>query len=209
MSSSQNFRLPLARVAFPNFIKPTKSENGKETYNGTLLFPKSETFADTKDGKGLITILRETAIAEWGDKAVQWIKDEVIKLPILDGDGKQAVSKKTGIRSAGFAGHHFVRVQANIDHRPQIFNAQMLPDATPGMIYGGCYVYPVVNVWTWDHPTNGKGISAGLIMVQFVKDGERFGGGVSDPKQFFNVIEDQTDAPASVKSGAGAAALFE
>ena len=75
-------------------------------------------------------------------------------------------------------------------------------------MYSGCYVYAVVNAFTWENKEKGKGISFGLSMAQFVKDGENLGGGGADPEEFFEVIPDTGDAPASTKSGAGAGGLF-
>ena len=61
------------------------------------------------------------------------------------------------------------------------------PDASPwnatdhaARIYGGCYGNILIRPW-WQDNEYGKRINAGLVAVQFVRDGEPFGsGGVSD-----------------------------
>jgi len=43
------------------------------------------------------------------------------------------------------------------------------------LFYAGCYVHTNITLWTYDHPTGGKGVSANLRIVQFFRDGEPFG----------------------------------
>jgi hypothetical protein len=46
-------------------------------------------------------------------------------------------------------------------------------------------------------------------MAQKVKEGESLGGGgAGSPDQYFEKIEDEGEAPAETKAGAGAAGLF-
>lgn len=59
------------------------------------------------------------------------------------------------------------------------------------IIRGGDYVNAIVRLYAWDHPTGGKGVSASLQAVQFVKQGERFGAGSVDvDKEFENLDDD-------------------
>ena len=96
MARSEDIKTPKAIIAFAQAaFEPQERENGKKQYAPSLLFKKGA------DLSALKKIAADAAIAEWGDKAIQWIKDEVIKSPFLDGDGKQAVSKKTGERHPG------------------------------------------------------------------------------------------------------------
>jgi hypothetical protein len=47
----------------------------------------------------------------------------------------------------------------------------------PGAPYGGCYVNAIVEPFAYDNVN--KGVSSGLVLVQFAKDGKAFGGGAS------------------------------
>jgi hypothetical protein len=196
---SEDMKTPLARLSFPNLFKPQTKDNGTESYNAVLLFPKSTDLSQLKAAAG------KCATDEWGDKAAKMIADGVLKVPFLDGDGPQGMSKKSGERHAGYAGHTFIRVASN--QQPKVVTAKMLP-ATPDDVYAGCYVYAVVNAYAWEHPTNGRGISFGLSLMQVARDGERLGGGGADPDKHFQVIPDEGEAPAETKGGAGAAGLF-
>lgn len=204
MARSSDVKTPLGRLAFANgLFKPIERENGSKQWAATLLFPK------TSDLTSLRNAVIEAARTEWGDKAVEMLKNEVIKTPFLDGDGKQGRSKETGEPHAGFAGNYFIRVTSGEDYRPKLFDRNVNPTNSPDEIYSGAYVYAVVSCYTWDTKENGKGISFGVSLVQKARDGDRLGGGGGpDPTKFLEKIADEGDAPAATKGGAGAAGMF-
>ena len=207
MARSQDLKTPECIVAFAHTLfEPQERDNGKKQFGCSLLFKKGT------DISALQNLALEAAKAEWGDKAVQWIKDEVIKNPFLDGDGKQAVSKKTGERHAGFAGHTFIRCISGEDFKPKVFDRKRNPVMDKADVPSGSKGFAVINAFTWENKENGKGISFGISMVQITKkaEGEEVLGGAGgpDPDKFFEKIEDEGDAPASTKNGDGAAGLF-
>lgn len=207
MARSEDVRAPEAIVAFAhNLFEPQERDNGKKQYGCSLLWPKGTSLAS------LEAAALEAATAEWGDKAKQWIKDEVIKSPFIDGDGKQAVSKKTGERHAGFAGHRFIRVISGEDYKPRVFDRKVLPILDKADVPSGSRGIPVVNAFTWENKENGKGISFGISMLQVTKKavGEEVlgGGGGPDPEKHFEKIADEGDAPEETKGGKGAEGLF-
>lgn len=222
---SQDFKLENVRGAFlQNIYKPQKiEENGviKFKFNGTFLWPKTVDLmgvtADRKTFKVMDEAVR-VATEQWGDKAVEWIKGGVIKNPFLDGDGPQAVSKKSGERHAGFAGHRFIRASANEDRPPKLYlgtlgaDGKLVESKNPSDIYSGCFVHIVVNLYAWEHPKNGKGLSFGLNMVQFAKDGEKLGGSPPSADSFFEGVPASASAAAAktsaAASGNGAGDLF-
>jgi hypothetical protein len=201
-SRSKDLTTPLARAAFLNVLKPRTQDDGKQSYGATLLFPKSTDISVLKDAA--LVAMKE----EWGDKSVEWFKNGLIKNPFLDGDGPQGLNKKTGERYSGFEGCTFIRTSATLAYPPMVFDKNVKPIIHPDGIYSGCYVYAVVHCFTWEHPSNGKGLTFGLNMIQFAKDGDRFSGGGADPNAHFTKIEDEGAAPESTKTGAGAAGLF-
>lgn len=205
MARSDDLKTPLCRLAFTNdLFEPRANDKGVKKWGCTLLFPK------TTDITALKVAALEAAEREWPGKAAEWIKSGTIKSPFLDGDGPQGVSKKTGERNAGFAGHTFIRVGSGEDYRPKLVDRKVLPIVSKdGPLYSGCYAYAVVNFWTWEDPKNGKGLSCNVNLIQVAKDGERLGGGGGvDVDKWAEKIEDESDAPASTKTGAGAAGLF-
>lgn len=202
---SENLLTPQGRLAFTvDLFKARKDEtSGRERYGCTILFPKGTNLS------ALEKAALDAARGEWGDKAEALIRSGTIKSPFLDGDGPQGVSKKTGERHAGFAGHTFVRITANVDHRPQVFDRRRNPVMDASDCPSGYYGAAVVHAYTWEHATNGRGITFGVSMVQVQKEGELLGGGgPGSPDQWFEQIEDAGSAPAETKTGKGAAGLF-
>ena len=210
MARSEDVKTPKAIIAFAHTcFEPQERDNGKKQYAPTLLFSKDTDLSALKQAAA------DAAIAEWGDKAIQWIKDEVIKSPFLDGDGKQAVSKKTGERHPGFAGRTFIRCVSGEDYQPKMFGPS---GKTTDRLYdkadlpSGSTVSAVVNAFTWENKENGKGISFGISIIQLVRKAEGDevlggGGGGPDPEKFLEKI-DSGDAPEETKTGAGASGLF-
>jgi hypothetical protein len=207
MARSEDTKAPEATVAYAhNLFELQEREGGKKGFGCSLLFKKGT------DISGLQNLALDAAVAEWGDKAVQWIKDEVIKNPFLDGDGKQAVSKKTGERHPGFAGHTFIRCVSGVDYKPKVFDKKRNPVMDKAECPSGSKVFAVVNAFTWENKENGKGISFGISLVQVIKKavGDEILGGAGgpDPDKFLEKIDDEGDAPETTKGGAGAAGLF-
>ena len=212
---SEDFRLDNMRLAFPHLFEMQTMDDGSKKYNATFLWPKTvELIGRKKDGSTL-NVMQEAgrlATEAWGDKAAEMIKNELIKNPRLDGDGKQGINKKTGERHAGYAGHWFIRASANEKYPPTLIDDVFGSDGKPVIItdrkrlYPGCFVHVVLNLYTYDNPKGGKGLSFGLQMVQFAKDGERLGGGGGPrPEEFFQGVK--SDAPAAAKAD-GAGGLF-
>lgn len=194
----------LGRFAFTQgLFELQTTQSGKKQWNVTILFPK------TADLSPLHNLAAEAAKAEWGDKAIQMIKDGIIKSPFLDGDGKQGKSKKTGEPHSGFPGNTFIRCASGEDYRPKIVDSKLLPIVDKADLKSGDYGYAVLNAFTWENRENGKGITFGISMAMKARTGESLGGGGAGPAEdYFEKIEDEGDAPAETKSGAGAKALF-
>ncbi len=203
-SRSEDLKTCLVRAAFTQgLFELQTTQNGKKQWGCSLLFPKGTDMTPYENAA------LEAAKAEWGDKAVQLIKDGLVHNPFLDGDGPQGKSKKTGEPHAGFPGTVFLRVISGEDYRPKLVNKKVLPITGKDELYSGCYVYAVINAFTWENKEKGKGISFGVSMIQFAKDGERLGGsGGGDPEDHFEKIEDEGEAPAATKTGKGAGGLF-
>jgi hypothetical protein len=207
-SRSPDFRSPLARLSRVALFKPRDRE-GKMKYEVNLLFPKDADLSEIK------TAVIEAAKAEWGDKAVELLKKKVIKQPILDGDGEQGVSKKTGEQYKELEGMWFIRCSSNL--QPALFSKQVTAAQEGKDLYSGCFGYAVIHAYTWENDKNGKGVSIGLSMVQMARDGEKLGGTPADPSKFFDKIDTSDAGGSDDQSGGdgggdedddGAAALF-
>jgi len=64
-----------------------------------------------------------------------------------------------------------------------------------GRVYSGCYINLQVELFAWDNKTNGsKGIGATLLVIQRVRDGDAFSGGVTPNTEAFDEITEGADA---------------
>lgn len=185
------------------------TQSGKKQWNVTLLIPKSatETLAALE-----ANFVAACVANNWGDEAKvrDLIKKGLIKMPVLDGDGKQGLNKKTAEPHAGFPGHYFIRCTSGEAFRPALVNAQVLPITNKNELKSGDYGNAVIACFTWENAEQGKGATFGISALQKVRDGESLGGGGGvDPNAFFKAESvDGADAPAETKDGAGAAGMF-
>jgi len=176
----------------------------------TLIFDKSS------DRSMLDEMMREAIVAEWGDKGLEKAKAGLIRSPILAGDGKEARVKKgdkAGEVHEGLgADKFFIRVATRLE-APVRFRSATIP-ATFGngddQVKSGDYGFAVLHAYTWSNSKNGDGVSFGIDYLQKTKAGESLGGTGSavDVDSVYETVEDAGDAPASTKTGEGAAGLF-
>lgn len=67
----------------------------------------------------------------------------------------------------------------------------------PSLLYAGCYVREKIRIWAQDDPEYGKRVNASIEAIQFLRDGEAFGGGqktkVDDEFDEFGEDDDDLD----------------
>jgi len=202
---SEDFKTPPCRLSFAqNLFKARSQEEGKPPkYGCTLIFGLEHRAALEKH---VADVIRE----QWGDKGVERAKNGAIKSPFLSGTGREARNKQTGDLHPGMGeGVFFIRTQANEDRPPVVHYKSANIPATQDEVYSGCRGFAVLNAFAWNHPTNGDGVSFGIQYFQKTQDDERIGGsGGVDPEKWHEKIDDEGDAPAETKTGAGAGGLF-
>jgi len=170
-ANSGEFLTPEATLAFSDGLFEARSQDGiKFTYGCTLIFPeKDRAFFQDK--------IRDVLGKKWGDKGQRDFDKGIIKNPILAGDGPQAHSKSTGELWAGFGpGKFFIRANANQDAQPRIFWKSRHVDATKEEVYSGCVGVGVLNAYTWENPSGGRGVSFGIRAFRKTGEGESLGG---------------------------------
>lgn len=156
--------LPDVRLSFPQlFVAKGMPGSDKLKYSATLLL-------DKKKHKPLIEkiekLIERTAL-DFFKKAVK-LKHRCLH----DGNEKEETD--------GY-GDEVMFLVAKSDQRPVVIDGKKNPlAADDGVIYGGCYVNASVRLFAFDHPTGGKGVSASLRAVQFLRGGESFGAGPVD-----------------------------
>lgn len=190
------------RLAFPQLFEPKAQKNDDGTtrliYQATLLIaPDSPAAAAIKAAQ------RQVAAETWGaakaDEVLQALanKDRVC---LHDGAEK-------ALKYEGFSG--MLYVSANSKVRPAIVHShelEMGPDGKPvigpngkprlravkeheGLIFAGCYVIAIIDVYGQkDHPKGGNRINAQLAGIQYVREGDAFGGGRASDASDFDVV---------------------
>lgn len=218
---SPDFKTPDHVLSFAQqLFKARAQKNGKPKFGATAIFEdamKSAKVCLIKDADGnmvkksLEQIVADVILEQWGEKGMDRAKKGLIKLPFIDGNGKEARNKETGELHPGMGpGKFFIRMTANEERRPQVSStvAAMIP-ATEEEVYSGCKGFSVGNVFCWHNDENGDGVSFGINMFFKREDGERLGGsGGSSPDAWTETVEDHGSAPDETKSGAGAGGLF-
>jgi hypothetical protein len=155
-----------ARLSFPDLFEPVQYKNqGPFNYRATFLIPKASPMKKAVDAA-----IRQVASEKWGPKAEATLKTAIAggKTCFTDGDAKEY---------NGYADNWaLVAIRSQDDGRPVVVDRSKHPIvASDGKIYSGCYVNGTVEIWAQDN-SFGRAIRATLVNVQFVKDGESFGG---------------------------------
>jgi hypothetical protein len=215
------FKGPLMRVsyAFNLFTTREKTSDGgavRKVYECTLIAPKAA------DWSPITGAIREAVIGQWGEKAVERLKNGVIRNPILDGAGKEARNKEGELHPGMGEDVQFIRVQANEEFQPFVYNPSMTKCSRlteGGHLFSllksedcpsGSWGYPLLNVFAWSNPKNGDGVSVGIHSFQLTKiatgdDVLGGNGGRVDPNRFFEAVKG-ADGPAPA---GGAASMFD
>lgn len=164
-------KLNNVRLAFPELFKPKAfgaAGEGEPAYSCTLLIDG----ADAAQVKAVKDALVQCAKDKWADKA------PVVFKSLTEGNKLCAYSGDRKAEYAGFAGNFVVACRSKT--KPLTIDRARRP-VEEGALYPGCYVNAVVAFWAQDNKY-GKRINCEIKGVQFVKDGDSFGGGGAPAK---------------------------
>lgn len=152
------------RLSFPDLFQPRAYQAGsKLKYKATFLVPKG-----SPQAKEIEAAILATAKEKWGAKAEATLKS------IVNNPNRYCYQDGETKTYDGYEG--MMAFSASNAVRPTIIDRDRTPlTEDDGKPYAGCYVNAIVEIFTYEDP--GKGISASLSGVQFVKDGEAFSGG--------------------------------
>lgn len=153
------------RFSFVHIFEPEAPQDGGEPkYSVTLLIPKSDTATFEKI---------KAAIAEAREKFCQ--RNGANALPakpihnVYDGDGTRKNGDPFGPECAGC---YVINVKSK--KKPVIVDNFRNEITDPGEVYSGCYGRAAIEFFGYN-TAGSKGISAGLLSVQKLSDGEPFG----------------------------------
>ena len=165
------------RAAFLQVFEPSQvNGEGKPAFSGTFLMPPGH--PEIVNIQNAITAV---ANLKWKEKAAEILAILIAsdKVCLHNGDTKANYD--------GFAGNMFV--SARSPSRPLIIaqDRSILVEAD-GKPYSGCYVNAQIALWAQDNGF-GKRVNAQLRGVQFLRDGDAFGGGAVAQADEFDVVE--------------------
>ena len=170
------------RFSFVNIFEPRASQDGGDPkYSVTLLIPKSDKVTMGKI-KEAMEEARQNFCAKNGSSALPAKPSNTLH----DGDGQRDSGDDYGPECKG----HYVMTVSSKD-RPVIVDAARNEILDRTEVYSGCYGRAAINFYGYNSHGK-KGISAGLLSVQKLTDGEPFGtrGSADD---FDDDYEDEDD----------------
>lgn len=171
-------KLTNVRLSYPNlFVAKASAEGGDAKYSASFLLNK-------KDHAALIAQVEKTIERVALDTFKKKVK--LNKTCLRDGNEKE---DKEGY------GDEVMFITSSNTKRPVVVDRDLTPltadDVKP---YGGCYVNATIRVFVYDHKVGGKGASASLRAIQFLRDGESFGAGPVNAEDEFEVVTDDVDS---------------
>ena len=174
------------RLSFPHLFEaqPPMNGVGAPKFNAQFLMEKG-----SANEKKAMEAFNAAAKDKWGVNVQKILNTvEASKKCLRDGDNNL---DKAGETRNGYEGMTYL--SASTKMRPTVVDRNRAPlTEADGRPYGGCYVNVIVDVYALDTPV--KGVFAELKGVQFVKDGDAFGGGSPARADDFGDLGDDPDA---------------
>ena len=153
------------RFSFVNIWEPKEPQGGGDPkYSVTLLIPKADTQTLGKI-KAAMAEARENFCSRNGANALPAKPVHTLH----DGDGMRDNGEAFGPECKG---HYVITVSSK--QKPVIVDNTGNPITDPGEVYSGCYGRASINFYGYSR-SGKKGISAGLLAVQKLHDGQPFG----------------------------------
>ena len=198
MSDTQTIRYvtPEATLMWAWLFKPRPPKAGKAgdpTFMCDLVFGPEA--LETPEFKAMMAAYQKAATEKFGDRLQALIQAEKFIKPFWKNERK--VDENGKLRDGYPPGGYYVTLKSK--HRPGIVQAGpegVVPIIDEEALYPGCRVRASVDCYAYDNES--KGVSFGLYNVMKVGEGQRLGGGRTDPKDDFAKY---ATAPASAAPG--------
>lgn len=173
-------KLNNVRLSFPALFKAEAFKPGDDPrFKATFLIP---------EGSALAKEVEKAAIAALEEKFPK--KGATIYKQIFGNNNKCNISDGNLAEYDGYAG--MIAVSAKSKTRPLVIDTDKTPLAEDdGKPYAGCYVNAIIEFFGYDN--SGKGVSATLKGVQFVRDGDAFSGSAPASEDDFDDLSNGAD----------------
>lgn len=159
------------RLSFPSLFKKAIFDGEATKFEATFLVSKDDPQV-AKINKAIDSFLAE--------KFPKGAPKSVKRTVFVDGDTKE------------YDGYeNMMAFKGSNNKRPTIIDRDKTPIIEEdNILYAGCYVNAIVDLWYSDHPKGGKQVLGNVLGVQFVKDGEAFGADTTAAADDFDDISD-------------------
>lgn len=155
------------RFSFCQLFEPKAPQGGGDAkYSVTLLIPKSDATTMARIQKA-IQEARDNFCSRNGSNALPAKPAHTLH----DGDGTRPSGEPFGPECKGC---WVITVSAKATQKPGIFDSFGNPITDPAELYSGCYGRASINFYGYNRQGK-KGVSAGLLAVLKLHDGEPFG----------------------------------
>lgn len=170
------------RFSFCHIFEPQEPLGGGDPkYSVTLLIPKADT-ATLNKIKQAMAEARENFCKRNGANALPAKPNHTLH----DGDGTRDSGEPYGEECKGC---YVITVSSK--QKPVIVDNMRNPITDPAEVYSGCYGRASINFYGYNQAGK-KGVSAGLLSIQKLHDGEPFGT-VGSADDFDDDFEDEVD----------------
>lgn len=167
------FTLKNVRLSFPSLFKKAEFDGAATKFEATFLLDK--------DSQADQVAMVEQKIEEFlKEKFPKGAPKSIKRTVFVDGDTKDYDGYENQMAFKG-----------SNNKRPTLIDRDKTPIIEEdNILYAGCYVNAIVDLWYSDHPKGGKQVLGNVLGVQFVKDGDAFGADTTADVDDFDIVED-------------------
>ena len=167
-------QLKNVRLSFPSLFQKAEFDGVATKFEATFLVDKTSQADIVKQVNTAIDNFLATKFPKGAPKSIK-------RTVFTDGDTKDYDGYENQMAFKG-----------SNKKRPTVINRDRTPIAEEdGVLYAGCYVNAIVDLWYSDHPKGGKQVLGNIMGVQFVRDGDAFGADTTSDADDFDSLEDE------------------
>lgn len=174
------------------------SKNARLTVTGRIKFP--EDLFEPKDYDGNlrygcgVLVEKGTPMAKTLNAAVEAVKSA----GSLGNVSAERVCVSDGDESEFEADHGHLVLRCGNNKRPKVVNRNLVKlPADNDVLYAGCVVNVDVEIWAQKNKF-GKRVNADLLGVQFVREGDRIGGGTQPTSSNFKNLDEDDSGESEI-----------
>lgn len=189
-----------ARLSYPALWTPKPpppGQPGEARYSAMLILePANPGVA------AMVAAAKAVATDKWGDKGEKILAGLRADKAVCFGKGEERTNRDGDVPEE-LAGMIWINTGRSLKKGPPLvvdLDPRTHITEASGRVYGGCYVNAKLEIWPLDMTAVQRRIVATLVSIQFVDDGDAFGGGKAPDASGFEDLSEESAAD----EGAGA-----